>query len=622
MEEMLIQTLLNNIAYEQRHPHYDHTVKVAEFCRQIVLGKDQKKILDNYRRTEDDQLKKQRGRLTNTLTQFVVSRPRKYFQKISRVEGINELWKADDPDQLKALQQSFTDFQDGRSLIEYLNFKLEYLGCIDPNAWVIFQRLDDRDLEGNITNTRVYPFVVNCADALNWKRTFGKLDWLIVREGRMEVSAANNVKVEKCLEDFYLYAPGYAIRAREAGEATVIEPGETERKVTMASGTAKTFYVQSWQNGTVEVPGMCAGTYPDDETNQETFVPWFYAAKQVLLDLIRDKSFLDTTKALHVFAKRWEYTKGCQASHPDHGNCERGYYGGIRDEDHKCGACGGSGIVPAFTTEQQTLILKWPERADQLMDLSKLSHVESLPIDLPVYLGNEIATSERRFMETALNSGVIEKATGTADKTATLTNYEYEDLYDRLYPFAQTVSRFFELCARVGAQYREVKGFSVDHRFPKDFKMKTLEILLDELDKINQAGGGIYAKMIIRQQILEKLHEDDPQTIQRILSHYKWLPFDDKSDTEVAQILSARSPLDDMRILRENWLDIFQEIESENEVMNAGKKPEDKAPFYLMTYEAQKKIVDAKIQDFKTRITLANDTPVIQNPIIPDLNAQ
>lgn len=186
----------------------------------------------------------------------------------------------------------------------------------------------------------------------------------------------------------------------------------------------------------------------------------------------------------------------------------------------------------------------------------------------------------------------------------------------------KTVSRFFELCARVGAQYREVKGFSVDHRFPKDFKMKTLEILLDELDKINQAGGGIYAKMIIRQQILEKLHEDDPQTIQRILSHYKWLPFDDKSDTEVAQILSARSPLDDMRILRENWLDIFQEIESENEVMNAGKKPEDKAPFYLMTYEAQKKIVDAKIQDFKTRITLANDTPVIQNPIIPDLNAQ
>ena len=77
-----------------------------------------------------------------------------------------------------------------------------------------------------------------------------------------------------------------------------------------------------------------------------------------------------------------------------------------------------------------------------------------------------------------------------------------------------------------------------------------------------------------------------------------------------------------MRILRENWLEIFQEIEAENDALNAGEKMEDRSPFYLMTYDMQKKIVDAKVQDFKTRITLAGDTQVVQNPTIPDLNVQ
>jgi len=95
--------------------------------------------------------------------------------------------------------------------------------------------------------------------------------------------------------------------------------------------------------------------------------------------------------------------------------------------------------------------------------------------------------------------------------------------------------------------------------------------------------------------IIEKQNEDNPQIVAAILARYDFLPFDDKSEEEVAQILSVRSPVDDQRVLRENWLEIFIEIENENII----------APFYLMTYEKKKAVVQAKVDQFKSKIVQA-----------------
>lgn len=591
--------LLDHIQLQLRHKHYDRTLAVREFSHQIVTGENQGKIIERYRRSESEDLKKQRIRLTNTLTKYAISRPRKYWKKIARVEGINVDHTSKDKERIGDLHATFKNFQDGRDLIQYLNWKLEFLGVTDPNAWVIYERLDTRDAEDQVAKVRVYPFVVPCEDVLNFDYKFGELEWIVVRTKTLETTFTKGAKVEAWLEDFYLYAPGFLIRAREVGKKTKPEKDEKPVKVRVGgAGPTKTFLFSAFQNGTTEVPALPVGAYQDEKTEQQSFVPWFDPAEHVLCDLIRDKSFLDVTKTVHAFPKRWEYVRPCTyESKEAGGKCERGFLSG--DLTKRCPACGGSGKSPTFQTEQSVLQLAMPKGdLKDLLELSRLSHMESPSIDLPKWLAEQVAEAERRVMNAVFNSGIIEKASGQADKTATQTNYEYEDIYDVLEPFAATISRHYELAYRVAAQYMTVPDFTVSHRFPKDFKLKTLDDLLTELEKMKSSGAGFDAIRSVRLQIIEKQHEDEPQSVARIIARYDWLPFDDKSESEVAMILAGRSPLDFQRVLRENWLEIFVEIEHEN----------DSPQFFELEHDRQKKIVEEKVAEFKARIILAGDT--------------
>lgn len=598
----LEKILADNIAKDLRHPDYERIEKVGEFAKQIVFGEDQAKILKRFRRSETAELERQRLRLTNTLTKFMVNRPRRFFKKIWRTEGVNVKWETKS-DKLAEIKTGVDAFTKGMSLAEYLNEKLEFFGVTDPNAWIFYEREDERDATGLIVKTNVYPMEIPGIDVLNWKEVGGVKQWVVIRIPRMETTINKSGKVETWLQDFYLYAAGWVVSFREAGETDMIRDGEVKQVVVMADGKKRTFFVRSFDNDTIEIPGAVAGAYKDDQTSQRTMVPWFDPAEHVFYDVIRDKSFLDVIKTLHAFPKRTEFVKVCEDRHPDLGNCERGWYGGHHDEDHRCKSCHGSGRSITFTTEQQIKQLPMPTRTDELLDLSKLVFVEPTPIDLPAWFDSQIDKSERRMMDAIFNSGILQQATGSAEKSATLTNYEYEDLYDLLLPFAQNVSSHFELCCRVYAQYIGIRreDFRVDHRFPKDFKMKTLSLLVDIFDKVRQSGVGYYAIQILRRQVLEKLHEDDPITVDKIMARYDWLPFDDKSETELAQILAMRSPLDDMRVLRENWLQIMDEIDDEHK--------EADAQFYQMTREKQGGLIQAKIEEFKGRITLADAEP-------------
>lgn len=593
-----IDALLDIIANDFRHAYYQVTMNAKQFAKQIVTGEGQEDIVTDFRKAESKKQKEQRNRLTNTLTKYVISRPRKYWKKINRVEGVNVVFKTSDVDKLNQLQKNFENFSEGRDLLQWLNFKLEFLGVTDPNSWVIYERHDTRDAEGNIAQTKVYPFIVGCEDVIATKYEFGVLTALCVRQGKLDVSVdRNGVKTEKVIFDWYLYVPGKTIRIREAGVKMNAEPEADETAITIKGdqpgAKPKRLFVAEFNTGTTEVPALAAGAYLDEKTDQKTFVTWFDPAEHVFRDLIRDKSFLDVTKTTHVFPKRYEYVRPCEFQNKE-GKCDKGWMS--HDRTIACPSCLGSGKSPTFTTEQQVLQLSMPKGdSSQLLELSKLSHYEQLPIELPKWLDDQVDKSEKRVMNAVFNGGLIEKATGKEEKTATQVNYEYEDIYDVLQPFADTISRHYELAYRVGAQYLEISEFSVDHRFPKDFKMKTMSDLIEEFERLKKSGAGYDALRNVRRQIIEKQNEDNPQVVAAILARYDFLPFDDKTEEEVAQILAVRSPVDDQRVLRENWLEIFIEIENENIV----------APFYLMTYEKKKAVVQAKVDQFKSKIVQA-----------------
>lgn len=605
-EQELIGLLIENISFQLRHSNYKRSLDIRQFAHSMTTGENQDLEITRYRRFEDDELKKQRIRLYNPRTKSALARPRKYWKRISRVEGIRRNHVSNNQQALAELEAMFWSFQPGKTLEMWLNEKLEYLGVSDPNAWIVYERHDTRDAQGLITKTQVWPFVVPSVDALNFSISYGVLRWFLCRTSEIEYVVKDGIGRSNALENYYLYAPGVIVRAREVGEKTIPEDGEqridvdvyaisSENNPISPAGSKKTrsFYLKTIQNGTSEVPALYAGCYIDEKTGSENcFVPWFDPAEHVLRDLIRNKSALDVTKTVHTYPRRYEFVKPCRFSDPQRGECVGGWLNDMRDEEHICPACHGTGKAPNFTTEQEVLQLVMPDNPEGLVELSKLSFTEPTDISLPGFLSQQVDEDEARIMAAVFDSGLYQKPADTKTRTATEIDAVMQGISDVLSPFASHISLHYELAYRVGAQYMEIADFQVDHSFPDDFDIASLAELVAGFDQVRASGVGFEAIAAQRSRIFQKVFEGNPERQKQIAARYKWLPFDDKSSEEVAMILAARSPLDDMRVLRENWLEIFREIEQETPL------------FPDMTYQRQKEVVMAKVQEFKTRIML------------------
>jgi len=171
----LTSILVDNISMGLRHANYDRTLAVKKFSKMITTGEGQSDEVTRYRRFEEDDLKEQRNRLYNPLTKYAVSIPRKLWKQMLRVEGIRRTFTTKDEAGKKALtelQTDFYNFMPGEALEQWQGRTLEFLGVTDPNAWIVYERNDSRNVEGVISKTKVYPVVVSCENVLNFQKSF------------------------------------------------------------------------------------------------------------------------------------------------------------------------------------------------------------------------------------------------------------------------------------------------------------------------------------------------------------------------------------------------------------------------------------------------------------------
>lgn len=626
-EAQLIALLTENIAFGLRHKHYERTIEVRNFTYSTTTGKEQEKQVQRYRRYEDDDLKEQRIRLYNSPTQGVIASLRNHFQNLATLEGIRETWEPDGTDALTRLKADYYNFLPGENLNDYLNRILEHYNATDPNAWIVFERYDTRNEEGRIIgDVGVWAWIVPAIDALNFETSHGRLQWIIFRTMTMERITKDGAAYVKMLENFYLYAPGVVIRAREVGEKTEQEDGETmvgietyiggqpempangyAAPVYVGAPKVRNFYFRTIQTGTTEVPAIVTGAYMDETTGQETRVGWFQAGEALINDMIKLKSALDVTLTVHTYPRRWEFTKPCKFTSLD-GECVGGWINGMQDSDHRCPACGGSGKAPNFTTDQAVLQLILPDDPALITELSKLSFTEPIDISLPELLQSLLDKKEAQFIRAVFMSDPHQKPDGAGNMTAFEVAKLHEGVEKKLKVFCRHYSRVWELAYRIGMQYREIPYTSVDHSFPEDLQIDTLDELIQRFGLAKEKGVGYEVLAAIRKRIQQKTYEGSPDMQKQIDARYKWLPFDDKSETETAMILASRSALDDTRVLWENHREIFREIEQENPL------------FADMAYQKQKDIVLNKVQEVKERIVLIDETPQEMEPAMPGDN--
>jgi hypothetical protein len=241
--------------------------------------------------------------------------------------------------------------------------------------------------------------------------------------------------------------------------------------------------------------------------------------------------------------------------------------------------------------------LVMPDTPEAIMELGKLSFTEPVDITLPSLLQDLLDKRERQFIQAIFSADSHQKPDAAGAMTAFEVAKINEGVHDALVTFGKQYSRHWELAYRVGCQYRGIPLISCDHSFPEDLQIETLDELLARFGQARSVGVGYDVVTAIRRRIQQKVFEGSPQLQKAIQEQYKFLPFDDKASEEVAMILAARSPLDEQRILRENWREIFMEIEDEYPA------------FPDMTYQRQSEIVREKVGDWRERILLADQSP-------------
>jgi len=580
-----------------------------------------------YRRFEAEPLKAQRLRLNNPATPTVISEA-DILNRLTRVDGVRrELVAATEKEKQELETALWEAFLPGVGLEAWLIGKIRHLTKNDPNAWILYDRNDRRRPDGEIERTNLRPAIFRSIDVLNFGMdSDGIPAWVLFRDFRMEYKIEGGLRRDVRLETYYMYDTTRVIKAREIGEQTVLMDGETFIEVDvypvfeepkreknesgfeyqsaplpLSQKKRKSFYISIIEHGAGEVPAFCVGAYPDEETNEESYVSWFWDGRFVLKDVIRDKQMLDVAIVMQAFRRRSEFSPACEYETDQHERCEKGWIYAGEHGKTRCPSCNGSGLRANFNTEQEVLRLAMPDgiEPNQLLELSKLAFEEPTDTALLEWFDSQLEKHKVRFSDAVLGRETSTKPTGASTDTATAILKKTDAQADILRASALVVCQGIELAFRVLANYREYGPITVNYSYPEKIDMLTLEQEVANFSAIQQVD--IYeAKVHQRHRILAKQFEGEPETHKRIAARYAWLPFDDKSPEQQAQIISTLSPTDSNAILWAYWKQIFQEIEVET------------PNFHMLKYEQQKAIVEAKVAEYRGRIELAGADVMVE----------
>lgn len=547
---------------------YARTVEIADECRMISGDTiSQEKLLSEYTLMETEEERKQRIRLTNSITRAVLGPSYSYLGKVIRCDGQTQIIEGE-PSIRTKLELHFSKFYRGETLKQYCYEAAAYAAKLDPNFWTVFQYQTETDAIGATAITDIYPIEVSSKNVLDWgfDKT-GELSYFAF-ESKRQVNNSKTGRIEIAPE-YFLYGVGYVIHIVEfrpewedvndyTGYDIISVKGKSQKTTSLG--------YRVFENGTKEVPAIRWSAYLSDFDDNEIGEPLHAPATGFIRDLIRDKSFFDVSKVLHMRPEKAQYVKSCNdVDETGEHYCEGGYYGGIRDAAHRCKACGGTGKMMA-STEQRVVTLAWPNAADEVLELSRLAHYFDRPITAVEFFDRQIQAATRAVTLAIFNQQAVDAANLATVATATQSRIEYDKVNDRLQPFASLIEKAFEKAWRVGFNYYGQDAKVALLSFPSDFKLQTLAELMTELKAAKDSGSPYWVMQSIQMDMLSKAYKNSPDMVSLFTAIENHRPFKSKTEASAAMILQQRGPDDPERQLYENWDSVIYDIQ-ENEPM-------------------------------------------------------
>lgn len=585
--EQGLQTLKNTIKFKLRHRDYDRVRNISETYTKYVTGEDIECLLKRFTPREEETQFKQRVELTQIITSDIANRIAAPMYKIGRTRadisiGWNQSEKVEQ--RKKELIEISSNFFGDESVETYLTNRMVELDCTDPNSFIVVEFDGTVDPANPETKAKPYPFEVNSTEAVNYRYINNQLQFLIVLN-----------EFDTKLEKYTLYLENEAIIAIELVPETVKDYVAQNPKAVLFytneedKDKSRVFVLTTAEHKAGRIPARRVGTKKDLTTRGRTCVPIIHPAKPYFEKSIKTISEFDLTNCLHTFPQKIQYDEVCEGDIQEHIICQ----GGKTPEGGICKMCKGTGYK-THTSAADIVRVKMPKDIKDLAPLDNYMTYKNPPMELLEYQ-KKLGLYE--LTELAIKAVYTSElfTTDTVATTATEKNIDLESVYDTLTPFAQSLSSMWKHIMNTIASYRDLsKGIVLEHKFPKDFKMKPLNMLLEDLSKANTSGAPSYVKNEINKDITQKLYVDKPDELLKIEVKNKYFPFNGKSESEISNIIANDLASRYNKVLYANYDSIFNELEADQLPTNVS--------FYRLEPMKQLTLLKTKVMAFIEQI--------------------
>ena len=581
-----IDLLISKVKNNDTHCDYERTVEVSDTCRMYVTNKGLNAKLRQFKIREDEAAFQQRCRITKHIIKSVVSSLRKPFYKVSRNDRVKKKIDIKDEGKAQELKNMQNQFFANGGLDAFMRTRFVELTFIDPNSWVVIEWPSFK--EGSLP--RPYPYEIKSHEARDFEYEAGVLQWLFAAKEiayRMKNDKKHTRLKKKNGFKYMIYSKDITAVMTQVDRPYIDEnPNEIPEGAAIIELDKKHYILQSFEHKAGVTPAMRIGYKRDDLTDGRTFVAPYDEAEPFLEKMVNSNSEFDLTIAAHVFPQKFQYAYACPGPSVEQ-SCNKGRLA----DGCTCPTCEGTG-TKFHKSSQDAITLPLPGSGfgeltnDMLVDLSKLMHYEGPPIDTVTFQKDYIDYLEMKTHQAMYNSTVFVKINNPKiAETATEKDQDMDSVYDTLLPFAEQFSLFWLFSTSVMVVLVGLKNEEVEkaHVFPKDFKLRTMSQLLNQLKTLNDSQAPTFVKEAVNRDLAEVICSGDQMEMIRYDTKQRFYPFAGKSEAEIMFLMSGGFVTNFNKVLYANFELIFREIEK------------DIPNFYMLNSKRQWEIVGKKV---------------------------
>lgn len=591
-EQEAILLLQDVVLQQKRHKYYFPTIAIAKEAKAFITGEGVDKYVPRFERREDEAAHKQRLEITINVTQTVCGNLIDPQYKLPRSNSIERkmFYMENDTKKLDELRGILNSFWDGKfSLDTFMGKSWVELNNIDPNTFIALDWKYNKD-GGRI---KPYPVEYPSENVINYNKRQGELEWVVVHRPAEGADP----------EAYILYTKDFTVKFRKKEDPDhsykditffqefPIKDHENRIAAVKSSDIAYFDVFVFKPHNLGFVPGFFVG-FVTDMATRKIYRSAINKAIPILKKVVKSNSELDLILSLHTFPQKVQYVNPC----PECNGNGRVPAGTV------CDACEGKGIDTrdVHNSSQDVLYIPRPREKDDQMDLSQMVYYVKYDVELFKAVDAFVDKNIRRCKEAVYNSEVFSR--GEVAETAYQKNIDLQNVYDALWPMAQAYAYTYNFIVDAVSRISKLdEGLVHNLSFRKDFKMKSLTDLYQDLLTINTSGADEFVKRGAEDDIAEILYEDNPRELAKYYTMNHFFPFSGKTKDEIKTIIANPSLTTvEVRTLWANFSFIFDELDMEY----SGKGID----YYRMPREKQKEALDEKVAEM---VLAANEEPPI-----------